>query len=134
MGLFGKRFLVILFKFCGNTCGWKSWWKYVLWCLNNSFHYLNTVTRRGLTSDFVLTIFKQRNIALHLLIIIHGNMVRRLWVVHSRLKYKIHSLNLTKISFQFSNIAFVQSSPLSFKIVQSRPSIKPLLHAPLKCT
>ena len=29
-GLFGKRFLVTLFKFCENTYEWKSVWKYVL--------------------------------------------------------------------------------------------------------
>ena len=41
-GPFDKRFLVMLFKFCENTCEWKSMWKYVLWCLNNNFHCLNT--------------------------------------------------------------------------------------------
>ena len=28
--LFGKRFLTTLFKFCKNTCEWKSMWKYIL--------------------------------------------------------------------------------------------------------
>ena len=46
-GPFGKRFLVMLFKFCGNICGWKSVWKYVLWCLNNNFSCLNTVTKHS---------------------------------------------------------------------------------------
>ena len=48
MSLFGKRFLVMLFKFCGNICGWKSVWKYMLWCLNNNFRCLNTITKWGL--------------------------------------------------------------------------------------
>ena len=41
--LFSKRFLIMLFKFCRNMYGWKNMWKYILWCLNNNFHYFNTV-------------------------------------------------------------------------------------------
>ena len=47
-GPFGKRFIVMLFKFCKNMREWKNLWKYMLWCLNKSFHCLNSVTKQGL--------------------------------------------------------------------------------------
>ena len=47
-GPFGKRFIVMLFKFCENMREWKNVWKYMLWCLNKSFHCLNSITKQGL--------------------------------------------------------------------------------------
>ena len=40
--------LVMLFKYCRNTCGEKMLWKYVLYCLNNKNCCSNNVIKHTL--------------------------------------------------------------------------------------